>query len=152
MIDEKALYDAIVSGHVAGAALDVLEVEPNFTKAPEEQDFHNPLLDLDQVIITPHLGASTKATVNCSLGVAKNVEAVLNGEFVAAVNMPPVSGDLDELKPYIDLGEKLGAIYYQTETERVHKIEVVYSGDLVDKPTKMITLAIVKGFLCSQRI
>ncbi|NLM75948.1 MAG: phosphoglycerate dehydrogenase [Clostridiaceae bacterium] len=148
MIDEKALYDAIVSGHVAGAALDVLEVEPNFTKAPEEQDFHNPLLDLDQVIITPHLGASTKeATVNCSLGVAKNVEAVLNGEFVAAVNMPPVSGDLDELKPYIDLGEKLGAIYYQTETERVHKIEVVYSGDLVDKPTKMITLAIVKGFL-----
>ena len=60
MIDEKALYDAIVSGHVAGAALDVLEVEPNFTKAPEEQDFHNPLLDLDQVIITPHLGASTK--------------------------------------------------------------------------------------------
>jgi len=45
------------------------------------------------------------------------------------------------------LGEKLGAIYYQTETERVHKIEVVYSGDLVDKPTKMITLAIVKGFL-----
>ncbi|NLM73883.1 MAG: phosphoglycerate dehydrogenase [Clostridiaceae bacterium] len=148
MIDEKALYDAIISGHVAGAALDVLEVEPNFTKAPEEQDFWNPLLDLDQVIITPHLGASTKeATLNCSLGVAQNVEAVLNGELIAAVNMPPVAGDMDELKPYIDLGEKLGAIYYQAEKERVHKLEVIYSGDIVDKPTKMVTLAIVKGFL-----
>ena len=68
MIDEKALYNAIVSGHVAGAALDVQEVEPNFTKAPEEQDYWNPLLDLDQVIFTPHLGASTKeASINCSL-------------------------------------------------------------------------------------
>lgn len=148
MIDEKALYDAVVSGHVAGAALDVQEVEPNFTKSPEEQDYWNPLLDLDQVIITPHLGASTKeATINCSLGVAQNVEAVINGELIAAVNMPPIAGDLDELRPYIDLGEKLGAIYYQAEQERVHKLEVIYSGDLVDKPTKMVTLAIVKGFL-----
>lgn len=148
MIDEKALYNAIVSGHVAGAALDVQEVEPNFNKTPEEQEYWNPLLDLDQVIMTPHLGASTKeANLNCSLGVAKNVEAVLNGELVAAVNMPPIAGDLSELKPYISLGEKLGAIYYQAEKERVNKIEVMYSGDLVDKPTKPITLAIVKGFL-----
>jgi D-3-phosphoglycerate dehydrogenase len=148
MIDEKALYDAIVSGHVAGAALDVQEVEPNFNKAPEEQDYWNPLLDLDQVILTPHLGASTKeANLNCSLGVAKNVEAVLNGELVGAVNMPHFAGDLSELKPYITLGEKLGAIYYQAEQERVNKIEIVYSGDLADKPTKLITLSVVKGFL-----
>ena len=148
MIDEKALYNAIASGHVAGAALDVQEVEPNFNKSPEEQEYWNPLLDLDQVIMTPHLGASTKeANLNCSLGVAKNVEAVLNGELVAAVNMPPIAGDLSEIKPYISLGEKLGAIYYQAETERVTKIEVQYSGDLVDKPTKPITLSIVKGFL-----
>ncbi len=148
MIDEKALYNAIVEGHVAGAALDVQEVEPNFNKAPEEQEYWNPLLDLNQVILTPHLGASTKeANLNCSLGVAKNVEAVLNGELVPAVNMPPISGDLNELKPYISLGEKLGAIYYQAEKDRVNKIEIIYSGDLVDKPTKPITLAIVKGFL-----
>lgn len=148
MIDEKALYNAIVSGHVAGAALDVQEVEPNFNKAPEEQEYWNPLLDLDQVILTPHLGASTKeANLNCSLGVSKSVEAVLNGELVAAVNMPPIAGDLNELKPYISLGEKLGAIYYQAEKERVDKIEITYSGDLVDKPTKPITLAVVKGFL-----
>ena len=56
MIDEKALYDAIVSGHVAGAALDVLEAEPNFNKAPEEQDYWNPLLDLDQVIYSSSWG------------------------------------------------------------------------------------------------
>jgi D-3-phosphoglycerate dehydrogenase len=148
MIDEKALYNAIVSGHVAGAALDVQEVEPNFTKKPEEQDYWNPLLDLDQVIITPHLGASTKeASLNCSLGVAKNVEAVLNGELVAAVNMPRISGDVEKLKPYISLGEKLGSIYYQAEQERVQKIEIIYSGDLVDQPTKPITLAAIKGFL-----
>jgi D-3-phosphoglycerate dehydrogenase len=148
MIDEKALYNAIVSGHVAGAALDVLEVEPNFNKSPEEQDYWNPLLDLDQVIITPHLGASTKeASLNCSLGVAKNVEAVLNQELVSAVNMPRIAGDLDVLKPYISLGEKLGAIYYQAEKERVEKLEILYSGDLADKPTKPVTLAIIKGFL-----
>lgn len=106
MIDEGALYDAIVSGHVAGAALDVQEVEPNFNKAPEEQDYENKLLELDQVIFTPHLGASTKeANLNCSLGVAKQVEAVLNGELVSAVNMPHISGDLNELKPFISLGE-----------------------------------------------
>jgi len=148
MVDEKALYNAIVSGHVAGAALDVQEVEPNFNKAPEEQEYWNPLLDLDQVIFTPHLGASTKeANLNCSLGVAKQVEAVLNGELVSAVNMPPISGDINELKPFISLGEKLGAIYYQAEKERVDKIEIIYSGDLVDKPTKPITLSVIKGLL-----
>ncbi len=148
MIDETALYKAIASGHIAGAALDVQEVEPNFNKSPEEQDYWNSLLDLDQVILTPHLGASTKeANVNCSLGVAKMVESVLNGELVAAVNMPPITGDVSELRPYISLGEKLGAIYYQAESERVDKIEVVYSGDLADKPTKPVTLAVAKGFL-----
>jgi len=148
MVDEKALYDALVSGHVAGAALDVQEAEPNFNKAPEDQDYKNPLLDLDKVIMTPHLGASTKeASLNCSLGVSKNVEAVLSGELVGAVNMPPITGDLSELKPYVTLGEKLGAIYYQAEKERVHKIEIIYSGDLADKPTKLITLSVVKGFL-----
>jgi D-3-phosphoglycerate dehydrogenase len=79
--------------------------------------------------------------------VAQNVEAVLNGELVSAVNMPPIAGDLEKLRPYTTLGEKLGAIYYQAEQERVKKIEIIYSGDLVDKPTKPITLAIIKGFL-----
>jgi len=150
MIDEKALYNAIVEGHVAAAALDVQEVEPNFTKSPEEQDYWNPLLDLENVVFTPHLGASTKeANYNVSIGVAKLVEGVLNGELVPAVNMPPVSGDINQLRPYIDLAEKLGSIYYQAEKDRVTKIEVIYSGDIANMATKAITLAAVKGFLNS---
>ena len=150
MVDEKALHEAIVSGQVAGAALDVQEVEPNFNKAPEEQDYKNPLLELEQVTFTPHLGASTKeANLNCSLDVAKMVEAVLNGELVPAVNMPAMGGDVKGLRPYIELGEKLGSIYYQAEKETVQRIEVVYSGDLAEKPMKPVTLAVVKGFLCA---
>lgn len=150
MIEEKALYSALVSGHVAAAAVDVQEVEPNFNKAPEEQDYHNPLLDLEQVTFLPHLGASTKeANLNCSLDVAKMVEKVLNGELVAAVNMPPIAGDMKELKPYVTLGEQLGAIYYQAETEKVKRIEILYSGDLAEKANKAVTLAVAKGFLCA---
>jgi len=150
MIDEKALDNAIAEGHVAAAALDVQEVEPNFSKKPEEQDYWNPLLDLDNVVITPHLGASTKeANYNVSIGVAKLVEGVLNGQMVPAVNMPPVSGDINELKPYIELAGKLGSIYYQAEKDRVTKIEVIYSGDVAQMPTKAITLSAVKGFLKS---
>ncbi len=150
MVDEKALYQAIVDGKVAAAALDVQEKEPNFTKKPEEQDYWNPLLDLDNVVFTPHLGASTKeASYNVSIGVAKLVESVLNGELVAAVNMPPVSGDINEMKPYITLAEKLGSIYYQAEEDRVTKIEVIYSGDVAQMPTKPITLSVLKGFLNS---
>lgn len=148
MIDEKALYDSIVSGQVAGAALDVQETEPNFNKAPDEQDYKNALLELEQVTFTPHLGASTKeANLNCSLDVSKLVEAVLNGELVPAVNMPSMSGDVKGLRPYIELGEKLGSIYYQAERETVQRIEVIYSGDLAEKPMKPVTLAVVKGFL-----
>ncbi|MDD4295910.1 MAG: NAD(P)-dependent oxidoreductase, partial [Ruminiclostridium sp.] len=150
MIDEKALYNAIVDGHVAAAALDVQETEPNFTKKPEDQDYWNPLLELDNVVFTPHLGASTKeANYNVSIGVAKLVEGVLNGELVPAVNMPPMTGDINQLKPYIELAEKLGSIYYQAEKDRVTKIEVIYSGDVGILPTKPITLSAIIGFLRS---
>ena len=150
MIDEMALYEAVKSGQVAGAAVDVQEVEPNFNKAPEEQDYKNPLLELEQVTFTPHLGASTKeANLNCSLDVSKLVEAVLNGELVPAVNMPSMGGDVKGLAPYIELGEKLGSIYYQAEQDTVQRIEVVYSGELAEKAMKPVTLAVVKGFLCA---
>ena len=109
----------------------------------------NPLLELDNVLITPHLGASTEeANYNVGTAITKLVGAALNGELVAAVNMPPLkSGDLKELKPYIDLAEMLGKIYYQAEKETVQKLEVVYSGDLADKETKVISLSFLKGFL-----
>ncbi|MDF2524658.1 MAG: phosphoglycerate dehydrogenase, partial [Clostridiales bacterium] len=149
LINENALYNAIREGIVAGAALDVLEHEPNYEKKPEEQDFTHPLLELDNVIYVPHLGASTvEANHNVGTAVAELVAGALNGEMVAAVNMPPMkTGDLTELKPYIDLAEMLGRIYYQAEKDTVQKIEIIYSGDLADKETDVLTLSVLKGFL-----
>lgn len=149
MVNEKALYNAIKEGRVAAAGIDVLDPEPNYTKKPEEQDYTNALLELDNVIITPHLGASTEeATYNVGTEVSKLVAGVLNGEMVAAVNMPPLkTKDVTELKPYLDLAEMLGKIYYQAEKETVQKIEIVYSGDLAEKETGVISLSVLKGFL-----
>jgi len=149
LVDEKALYKALKSGKVAAAALDVLDPEPNYDKKPEEQDYYNPLLDLDNVIITPHLGASTQeATFNVGTEVARLVADALNGEIVAAVNMPSMKvKDITEIKPYLDLAEMLGKIYYQAEKGRVHKIEIVYSGDLADMETRVFSLSVLKGFL-----
>jgi D-3-phosphoglycerate dehydrogenase / 2-oxoglutarate reductase len=149
LINEKALYEAIKSGKVAGAGIDVLDPEPGYDKAPEDQTYKNPLLELDKVILTPHLGASTQeANYNVGTEITKLVAAALKGEMVAAVNMPPLkAGDLAQMKPYIDLAEMLGKIYYQVEKETVQKIEVVYFGDLADKETKVISLSVLKGFL-----
>ena len=149
LVNEKALYDAIKSGRVAGAGIDVLDPEPGCDKKPEEQDYKNPLLELDNVIITPHLGASTReANYNVGTCVAELVADALNDKMVAAVNMPPMKHtDLTELKPYLEIAEMLGKIYYQTEKDTVQKIEIIYSGDLADKETKVITLSALKGFL-----
>lgn len=150
LINEKALLKALKSGQVAAAAIDVLDPEPGYDKKPEEQTYENPLLELDNVVITPHLGASTEeANYNVGTAVAKLVSDALQGKMVAAVNMPAIkTKDLTELKPYINLAEILGKIYYQTEKDTVQKIEVIYSGDLAEKEeTKIISLSVLKGFL-----
>ena len=150
LINEKALLNALKSGQVAAAAIDVLDPEPGYDKKPEEQTYENPLLELDNVVITPHLGASTEeANYNVGTAVAKLVSDALQGKMVAAVNMPAIkTKDLTELKPYINLAEILGKIYYQTEKDTVQKIEVIYSGDLAEKEeTKIISLSVLKGFL-----
>ena len=149
LFNEKALYDAVKSGHVAGVAIDVLDPEPGYDKPPEQQTYQNPLLELENVIVTPHLGASTEeANYNVGTAITKLVAEALRGEMVAAVNMPPLqSGDLNRLKPYINLAEILGKIYYQTEKETVKKVEVIYSGDLADQETKVISLSVLKGLL-----
>ena len=148
LVNEKALYDAIKSGKVAGAAIDVLDPEPGYDKKPEEQTYTNPLLELDNVIITPHLGASTQeANFNVGTAIAQLVADALDGQMVAAVNMPPIHADLNGLRPYISLAEMLGKIYYQSEKETVEKIEIEYSGDLADKDTRVISLSVLKGFL-----
>jgi len=151
IINEKALYEALKDGRVAGAAIDVFEKEPNFNKKPEEQDYKNPLLELDNVIYTPHLGASSEeANHNVSSQVAKLVAGALRGEMVAAVNMPPMKvNDPDVIKPYAEIAEILGKIYYQAEKETVKKLEVIYSGDLAEKDTKLISVSALKGLLQS---
>ena len=149
IINEQALYDAITGGIVAGAALDVLQKEPNFELPPDKQDYKNKLLELDNVIYVPHLGASTQeAQYNVGVQIAKSVADVLNGEMVPAVNTPSVTAaQLAELRPYIDLAEKLGSIFFQVQTGVLRKVEVKFSGDLIEKDTRVLTLAAVKGLM-----
>lgn len=148
LVNEKALYDALVSGQVAAAGIDVFDKEPDFTKKPEEQDYINPLLSLPNLIYTPHLGASThEANANVGTAVTEMVARALHGDLVAAINMPSISGDLNKMRPFASLAEKLGAIYYQAESTPVSKIEIIYSGELADKDTGLLTLSVIKGFL-----
>ena len=142
IIDEEALVDAIKEGVVAGAAIDVFAKEP--------VDPENPLLALDNVIFTPHLGASTKeAQVNVAVDVAEGVLAALRGEPVmTAVNMPPVQAQVMQfIKPYLHLVEKMGTLAVNLAEGRINTIEVYYNGEISEVDTKMLTLAAVKGVL-----
>ncbi len=148
LVNEKALYDALVSGQVAGAGIDVFDKEPGYDRKPEDQDYANPLLTLPNCIVTPHLGASThEANSNVGTAVTELVAKALEGELVAAINMPSISGRLSEMAPYIELAEKLGSIYYQAEKICVNRIEIIFRGDLASKETALLTLSALKGFL-----
>jgi len=149
VVNERALYNAIIDGIVAGAALDVLQKEPNFELPPESQFYQNPLLELENVIYVPHLGASTQeAQHNVGIQIAETVAAVLNGEMVPAVNMPSLSQvQMAELKPYIDIAEKLGSIFFQVQMGVLRKVDVKCSGDLLEKDTRLLTLASIKGLM-----
>ena len=141
IVDEKALYRALKSGKVAGAALDVFETEP---------DTKNPLFELDNFIATPHLGASTReAQLSVAVDVAQDVVAALKGEFVKnSVNIPSVSPKaMAAIKPYLFLAEKMGKFVAQIVSGRVNKIEIAYSGDLANQEVAPITTVILKGFL-----
>lgn len=141
IIDEKALYNAIKSEKVAGAALDVFEKEP---------PVDNPLLTLEEVICTPHIGASTdEAQENVAIAVAEQIINYLcNGEIRNAVNVPSMDADmLERVKPYISLGEKLGSLQAQLTDGGIKKINITYSGEVVDLDVKYITLSVLKGLL-----
>jgi D-3-phosphoglycerate dehydrogenase len=141
IVNERDLYEAIVSGKVAGAALDVFENEP-----PGD----NPLLGLEQVICTPHLGASTEeAQVNVAVAVAEQiVEFLLRGTVRNAVNVPSVSAEiLPHLRPYLDLAEKLGSFTAQIIQGGVREVHLQYTGDVAQYGIEPITSALLKGFL-----
>ncbi|HZV47724.1 MAG TPA: phosphoglycerate dehydrogenase [Thermodesulfovibrionales bacterium] len=141
IINETDLYDAIVSGKVAGAALDVFEKEP-----PE----NNPLLSLDNFICTPHLGASTKeAQENVAVAVAEQiVDYLIHGTIRHAVNFPSIPADqVARLQPYINLAEKLGGFAAQMFEGGVTEITIEYRADAAQINTAPVTIAAIKGFL-----
>lgn len=141
IVNEKDLYDAIIEGKVAGAALDVLEKEP-----PE----NNPLIALEQVICTPHLGASTnEAQENVAVAVAEQiVDYLLKGIIRNAVNFPSIpSEQISILQPYIDLAEKLGGFAAQIVEGAVSEIKIEYQGDACKIDSAPVTIAALKGFL-----
>ncbi|MCJ2543761.1 phosphoglycerate dehydrogenase [Thermostichus vulcanus] len=142
LIDEQALYEAIVSGQIAGAALDV------FASEPLEE---SPLFTLGkEVLLTPHLGASTEeAQVNVAIDVAEQIRDVLLGlPARSAVNIPGLQAEvLQNLKPYLDLAETLGNLVGQLAGDRVSQLEIRLQGDLAEKDGQPIIVAALKGLL-----
>ncbi|HKS38803.1 MAG TPA: phosphoglycerate dehydrogenase [Verrucomicrobiae bacterium] len=142
IVNEKDLLDAIQSGQVAGAALDVYETEP------PPKDY--PLRDLPQVIMTPHLGASTEeAQENVGIEVAEAItDYLLNGAVRNAVNLPNLDAKTYELvKPYLNLGQKLGRLAAQLAPKRNDRLVVTYGGKATAMPGDPITRSVLKGFL-----
>lgn len=142
IIEEQALIEALHEGIVAGAAIDVFEKEP--------VDPENPLFTMEQVIFTPHLGASTKeAQVGVAVDVAEGVLTALRGEPVStAVNLAPISPQvLKFIRPYLDLVKKMGNLAVHLAEGRIHTIEALYNGDIGEVDTKMLTLAALTGVL-----
>ena len=142
LIDEEALIEALRSGHVAGAGLDVLNKEP--------PDFDNPLLHMDNVVVTPHLAASTnEAQREVGLMIVKQVVDALHGvDFRNAVNMPVIDRHvMKELRPYLNMAERLGSLQTQLAEDAISKVEVSIEGEVIDDYIKPITVAILKGIL-----
>ena len=138
LIDEDALADAIRSGKVAGAALDVFESEP----------YSGPLLGLEQVVVTPHLaGSTTEAQDRAGLIIAEQVAAALDGELVqTAVNIPVVEqADLEVLGPFIPLAARLGRLAAELAAVRPDRIVVAAHGPLSEYDTRLLTVAALNG-------
>lgn len=141
IINEKDLFEALKSGKVAGAALDVFEKEP-----PE--DFS--LIGLDNVICTPHLGASTEeAQENVALAIAEQIaDYLVRGTIRNAVNFPSIPADqVVRLQPYLNLAEKLGSFAAQLFEGGVTGVTIEYRGDASALATAPVTIAALKGFL-----
>jgi D-3-phosphoglycerate dehydrogenase / 2-oxoglutarate reductase len=142
LIDESALADALRNGHVAAAALDVFETEP----LPNE----SPLRDLANLILTPHLGASTaEAQESVGIEIAQSIRAaLLEGTIRNAVNMPNLDAKtLAIVGPHLRFGEKLGRFLSQIAPRRAEHLNINYSGKVNEVDTTAITRSVLKGFL-----
>ncbi|MFH1824280.1 MAG: phosphoglycerate dehydrogenase [Candidatus Firestonebacteria bacterium] len=141
IIDETALYNGIKSGKIAGVSLDVFEKEP-----PEK---NNPLLSLDEVIVTPHIASSTyEAQRSVAIEIANQVLLSLKGEIPSnAVNLP-IMVPLEKLRPYLNLAEKLGKFQNQLIRNAPYSIELNYSGEVFEnEKVDIITIGFLKGLL-----
>jgi D-3-phosphoglycerate dehydrogenase len=142
IVDEKALADAVRSGHVASAALDV------FVEEPPPKD--HPLLGIDNVVVTPHLGASTdEAQVNVAIAIAEQIaDYLVRGDVRNAVNFPSVSAErLAVLRPFLALGEKVGGLQAQLAPGAPTEVEIESSGDVAEHDMKALTASVLKGIL-----
>lgn len=141
IIDEAALYEAIKSGKVAGAALDVFEQEPLY---------ESPLFSLPNVVVTPHLGASTvEAQLGVAEVIAEEILVALRGGFVRnAVNVPFVRPEvLAEIGPFVGLAEKLGRFAAQLVSGRINLVETRFTGEIARHDVSLLTTAVLKGVL-----
>ena len=144
LVDEQALADAIRSGHVAGAALDVFAVEPAKS---------SPLFEMEEVVVTPHLGASTgEAQENVALQVAEQMsDYLLNGAVVNALNMPSVTAEeAPRLRPYMRLAEQLGSFAGQLTEGSLTGITVTYAGHAAQLNNRPLTQIVLQGLLAPQ--
>jgi D-3-phosphoglycerate dehydrogenase len=141
IVDERALVNALRSGKVAGAALDVFAEEP----VPAA----HPLLVFDSVVATPHLGASTvEAQDKVGNTIADMVRLALRGEFVPyAVNVPAAGEVPEQVRAFLPLAETLGAILTGLAEAPVRALEAEYLGQLAEHDTRVLTLAALKGAL-----
>jgi D-3-phosphoglycerate dehydrogenase len=142
LIDEGALSQALRDGHVAGAALDVFETEP--------LPLDSSLRDAPNLVLTPHLGASTaEAQESVGIEIAQSIRAVLlEGTIRNAVNMPNLDAKtLSIIGPHLRFGEKLGKFLSQIAPKRAESLNINYSGKVNEVDTTAITRAVLKGFL-----
>lgn len=142
IIKEAALIPALECGKVAAAGLDVFEGEP----LAEE----SPLRSMPNVVLTPHLGASTKeAQESVGIEVAESLVQALSGGVIRnAVNMPSIdAATLEALGPYLDLGARLGTLVQQISPKSIEKLKLTYSGKIVDLDANSLTRSILKGYL-----
>ena len=142
IIDEQALADALKAGTIAGAGVDVFSTEP----APAD----NPLRGAPNIVLTPHLGASTaEAQENVAVEAAQLIaDFLLKGVVLNAVNMAAVDRkELDDLRQYVDLARRLGLLQAQLAKGPIQRAALTYKGDLAGKKTKLLTAAFTAGLL-----